>query len=122
MEGIFTKEQEVKLAGLLDDVVKVKGLLEIIDGYVFKAIIGFIDDEFVDRLDPELKEKLSELAEAVLNEDVDTAETLAAELLNYLIDVPLIDEGTEGVIFNGIVTFVIGAIQKWIETKKAVPE
>lgn len=117
MEGIFTKEQEVKLAQILDDVVKVGGIVEIIDGYVFKAIIGFVDDEFVDRLPEDLKLELSELAQAVLDEDVDQAEMLAGQLINRLIDVPLIDESTEGVIFNGIITFIVGAVQKWVEKR-----
>ena len=118
-EGIFTEEQEKKLAGLLDDVVKVKGVLEWVDGYIFKAIISFVDDRFVDQIKEDIKVKLAALAEAVLAEDVELAEELAADLLNDLVDIPVLDEEAEAVIFKGAIEFIVGAILNWIEKKKA---
>ena len=96
MAGIFTVEQEKKVAELLDNVVKLKGIAEFLDGYVFKAIITFVDDKFVEKLPDELKVSLSELVTAVLAEDVNLAEELAAEIINGLVDVPGLDEESEG--------------------------
>lgn len=120
-KGILTPEQEKKLAELLDNVIKLKGFLELIDGYAFKALITFLDDKFADQIKLEIKLKLSELVNAVLAEDIPTAETLAAEVINMLLDVPGLDEESEGLLFKGVVQLVVGAILDWIETKKQEP-
>lgn len=119
MAGIFTVEQEKRLSELLDNVVKLKGIAEFLDGYVFKAIITFVDDRFVDKLPEELKTKLSELAEACLNEEVEVAEALSAEIINGLVDIPGLDEESEGLLFKGAIEFIVGAVLDWVAQKKA---
>ncbi len=120
-KGILTAEQEKKLAELLDNVIKLKGFLELIDGYVFKALITFLDDKFADQIKVEIKLKLAELVDAVLAEDIETSEILAAEVINMLIDVPGLDEESEGLLFKGVVQLVVGAILDWLESKKQEP-
>lgn len=120
-KGILTAEQEKKLAELLDNVIKLKGFLELIDGYVFKALITFLDDKFADKIKVEIKLKLAELVDAVLAEDIETSEILAAEVINMLIDVPGLDEESEGLLFKGVVQLVVGAILDWLESKKQEP-
>ena len=122
MEGIFTAEQEKKLSQLLDDAIKLKGFPELVDGFLFKAIITFVDDSFVDRLNEEVKAQLQDLAEACLNEDIEIAETLVAELLNSLIDIPVLEEDSESLIFKGAVELIVAAVMKWIEAKKGNEE
>lgn len=120
-KGILTAEQEKKLAELLDNVIKLKGVLELIDGYVFKALITFLDDKFADQIKVEIKLKLAELVDAVLAEDIETSETLAAEVINMLLDVPGLDEESEGLLFKGVIQLVVGAILDWLESKKQEP-
>lgn len=119
MEGIFTADQEKKIAELLDEAIKLKGILELIDGYVFKAIITFGDDALLDKLPENFKLKLSAIADAVLAEDVDNAEILVAEILNELVNIPVLDEDSEGLLFKAAVQFIVGAVIKWIEKKRA---
>ena len=118
MKGIFTVEQEQKLAGMLDDAVKMKGLLEIVDGYLFKGIITIVDNEYIDRLNEEVKLQLQKLATACIDEDVDEAAAAVVELANSLIDIPMLDETSEGLIFKGAVDLILGAVMKWIESKE----
>lgn len=120
-EGILTLEQEKKIASLLDEVVKLKGLPEFIDGYLFKALLTFVDNKFIDKLKEEIKVQLAALAEAVLAEDVELAEQLATDLVNSLIDIPGLDEDSEGLLFKGIIEIIVGAILDWIESKKGEP-
>lgn len=120
-EGILTLEQEKKIAALLDDLLKVKGFVELIDGYVFKAIITFVDNKYVDKLSVDIKTKLAALVDAVLAEDVVLAETLVTDLMNTLIDIPGLDEESEGLLFKGIIELIVGAILDWINSKKEVP-
>lgn len=120
-KGVLTLEQEKKIAELLDNLLKLKGFLEMVDGYVFKAIITFVDDKYVDKLSVDIKTKLAELITAVLAEDVPLAEQLATELMNQLIDIPVLDEEAEGLIFKGVIELVVGVILNWINGKKGVP-
>jgi len=120
-KGILTLEQEKKLAELLDDVIKLKGLLEIIDGMVFRALITLLDDQLVDKLPENIKTKLAELASAIIAEDVESAETIATDLINALVDIPALDEETEGLIIGGVIRLIVSAVLKWIEGKKEAP-
>lgn len=120
-KGVLTLEQEKKIAELLDGLLKVKGFLELIDGYVFKALITFVDDKYVDKLSVDIKTKLSELVTAVMAEDVPLAEQLATDLMNMLIDVPGLDEDAEGLLFKGVIEIVVGAILDWINSRKEEP-
>ena len=108
-EGILTSEQEKTLSALLDDAIKLKGVAE------------FVDDKFIDKLKEEIKIKLAALVEAVMAEDVELAEQLATELVNSLIDIPGLDEESEGLLFKGVIEIIVGAILQWIESKKGEP-
>lgn len=117
-KGVLTSVQEQKLAQVLDDLVKAKGLLELADGYVFKLLITFLDDKFADKLNVEIKEHLANLADALLVGNWDGAEEVATIIINKLIDIPLLDETSEGLLFKGIVEFIVGAVLKLIGSKK----
>lgn len=117
-KGILTTAQESKFAELLDKVVKVGGLLEFIDGYIFKALITFLDDKYADKLAVEIKEMLSKLIDAVLNEDVEGAEQIATDIINKLVDIPVLDEEAEGLLFKGVIEMLVGAVLKWVEGKR----
>jgi len=120
-KGILTAAQEKLLAGLLDDAIVLKGVMELVDGYVFKAVITFVDDKYVDKLKEEIKVQLAALAEAVIAEDVVLAEQLATDLVNSLIDIPGLDEESEGLVFKGVIEILVGVVLKWIEDKKEAP-
>jgi len=118
-KGIFTKEQEKVLANKLDDALNLKGFPELIDGLAARVLIGVIDDQVVDKLKAEIKVKLAGVAEAALSEDVEATEQAASDLLNSLIDIPGLDEDAEGLIFKGAVELLVGAVLKWVKSKKA---
>ena len=120
-KGIFTLEQEKILTEKLDEVIKLKGILEIIDGYVFKAIITFVDDTYDDRIKEDIKVRLALLADAVIKEDITESERLAASLINYLVDIPGLDEDAEGLLFKGTIEILVGAVLRWIEKQKQEP-
>jgi hypothetical protein len=115
MAGILTNEQEKVLAGKLDDLIKLKGILEIIDGYVFKAVITLLDDKLIDKLPDTLKVKLAELADALIGNDLDKAVGISADLINGLVDVPGLDEESEGLLLKGILELIVGAVLQYIE-------
>ena len=118
-KGIFTREQEKALSQKVDDVLKLKGFLELVDGYLARILISIIDDQAIDKLKEAVKVKLAAVADAVIDEDYDAAELALSDLGNSLIDIPGLDEEAEGMIFQGAVQLLRGAIQKWVDSKKA---
>lgn len=108
--GILTTVQEKQLAEMVDNALKFKGILELIDGYVAKILISYLDDKVLDKLKDELKAKLAALVDAVMAEDIELSETLAAEIINGLVDIPGLDEEAEGLIFKGAIEIAVGAI------------
>ena len=120
-KGILTSEQEKALAQKLDEAIKLKGILELIDGVVFKALITLLDDQLVEKLPEGIKTSLAAIATAVINNDVEAAETLATDLINGLIDVPLLDEESEGLIIGALIRLIVSSILTWVNSKKQTP-
>ena len=119
-KGWLSKEQEKKLADIIDDAVKAKGLIELIDGFLAKITITLIDDEVIDRINvpDDIKLKIGELVDAAIDEDVDEAQEVAADIINDLVDIPAVDEDSEAVIFEGAIKIIVGAVIKWIQGKE----
>jgi len=120
--GILTAEQEKQLAAMLDEVIKFKSpILEWIDGYLCKVAITLLDDKVVDKIKEEIKVKLATLVDAAMAEDLELSETIAADIVNGLVDIPGLDENSEGLIFKGIIEMAVGAIIAWIEKRQEPP-
>jgi hypothetical protein len=118
-KGILTTEEEKQLSVIVDDAIKTKGVLELVDGYLARIAIGYVDNSLVDKLKAELKAKLAVVAKLAIAEDLEGAESALADLLNSLVDVPVLDEDAEGLIFLGLIQLIAGAIKSAIEKKKA---
>ena len=112
-KGILTSELESKLASMLDDVVKLKGVLEAVDGMAFKIAITAIDNNLADKIPEPYKTTISELLVDILQEqDYAAACEKAADFLDSLIDIPGLDDPTEEMIFKGIFSVVAGLLAK----------
>jgi len=119
--GILTTLQEEQLAIIVDDALKFKGILEWIDGFIAKVVITLLDDKILNKLKDDLKVKLAELVDAAMAEDIELSETLAADIINGLVDIPGLDETSEGLIFKGAIELAVGAILNWIAKAKEEP-
>ena len=120
-KGILTNEQEKYLAGLVDNALKLSGVLELFDGYAAKVLITMLDDKVVDKLKESVKVKLAELVAALLGNNLELAETLAADTINGLVDIPGLDEESEGLIFRGTIEILVGVVIKKVEEIKQAP-
>ena len=115
--GILTPEQEKQIAVWLDDLVKLKGFWELIDGYIFKILITLLDDKGIDKLKADLKAKLSELVDAAMAGKIDEAEQLATDILVGLVVIPGIDSTVEGLIFSAAIQLAVAAIISKLQVK-----
>jgi hypothetical protein len=114
--GILTPAQEKQLAVWLDDLVKLKGFWELIDGYVFKILVTLLDDKVIDKLKTDLKVKLGALVDLVIAGQVDQSEQLATEILVGLVQIPGVDSTVEGLIFSAVIQLVVAAIMSKLQT------
>jgi hypothetical protein len=112
-KGILTSELESKLAVMLDDAVKLTGILEAVDGMAFKIVITAIDNNVADKIPEPYKTTIAELLVDILQEqDYEAACNKAAMFLDTLIDIPGLDDPTEAMIFQGIFTVIAGLLAK----------
>jgi hypothetical protein len=120
-EGILTLEQEQKLSVMVDEALKFKGILEFVDGYVAKVVITLLDDKVVDKLKEDIKVQLAALVDAAMDGNIELSETIAADIVNGLVDIPGLDETSEGLIFKGAIELAVGAVLNWIAKAKEEP-
>jgi len=116
-KGILTSKQESAIAKMIDDAIQLKGLLELVDGYAAKAIVTLVDDNLINKLniDPDLKVKIGELADAAINENIELCESIGSDILNSLIDIPGVEEDQEAVLFEGALKIIVASIIKYVK-------
>jgi hypothetical protein len=110
-KGLLTKEQEKFFAELLDDAILFPNpLIERLDKAAFKLIISAVDDNLADRIPEGWQSPLEPVIDACMAGSWEEAGENAAKLINQKIDIPGIDEESEGAIINGVIQLIIGAV------------
>lgn len=116
---VFSAETKKQIARAVDDLIKLPFYAEPFDGPAIKIILNFLDekaDKFIpDEIDPLLNEAITLAFAGNFAE----ASNLAGTALNKVIDVPLLEEDTEQVMFVDGVRFIIRVVKNWIEKKQA---
>lgn len=112
-KGILSKELEVKIAQQLDNLIKLNGFLEIIDGKAFQLIIQQIDDKFAEKIPEPYKSEIKEMIVTVYEEqNYEQAIYDAMDFLDTLIDIPLIDDESEAMVFRGLASIIFAIVAK----------
>lgn len=110
-KGLLTKEQEKFFAELLDDAIPFNSsLLEKLDKPAFKLIIAAVDDNLAERIPEAWRSPLEPVIDAAMQGDWGEAGEHASKMINPRVDIPGIDEESEGAIINGVIQLIIGAV------------
>jgi hypothetical protein len=120
-KGVLTPEQEDFLAQVLDDVFKFKNpLIETFDKTVFKSLIKIGDDTQLDKINVTWKVKLIPIVDAAIAKDIENVRVAVTALLNEKIDIPVLDEEQEFLLFDSLTRFIASAIDFYVnkEAKK----
>ena len=113
IKGILTPKMESMLAEKLDEIVKLKGALEAVDGMAFKIAISTIDNNLADKIPEPYKTTIAGMLADILEEkDYAAACSKAADFMDELIDIPGLDDPTEAMIFSGVFTLIAGLLAK----------
>lgn len=116
-KGILKREQEQFLGNWLDEKVKAKGLVEAYDGLIFRGLIRIVDDYAVEKLDDELKVKLSLLVDLLIEKEYENAVVVAGELLDVIVDIPNVDDEEEAIIFTQSIQFILNLVKVFSKNK-----
>jgi hypothetical protein len=116
-KGIFTPGQEILIADLVSSYIKLKGILAIIQKFFFRELIKFLDDTFADKINADVKRKLSELADAIFVSDFVKVETLI-KVIEKDIEEPITHKNTDSFIPKGIVNLILGASKNWLKRER----
>ena len=119
-KGLVTPAHEDFMAGVLDDLFKFKNpLIEKFDKTFFKIMISTLDNQGLDRLNPEWKGDLIPLIDSAIALNVEETRRLATDLLNKRVDIPKVDEETELMVFDAFTRFIVAAIDWYVQKKQA---
>lgn len=95
-----------KVAKKLDDKFEFKGVIEFVDGIVFRAILNIINSKFLDALSEPAIRVISEFLEAFVNDSFDELSEDFYNDLNELIDIPLLNDENEDRLFRASLGFI----------------
>lgn len=116
---ILTDDNRKFIAEVVDDAIKAKGILELVDGFAARIVLNVVDN-FADSkltIADELKLKINNLVEAAKAEDLEGAEEIAADIIDSLVDIPGLDNDGEKILFEGMVKIIVGAVKSWLAKK-----
>ena len=110
-KGILTKEVEQKLGKTLDDLVKLGGVWETVDGLAFKLAISGLDDLLGEKIPEPYKSEIRGLIINIIEEqDYEEAVEQAFYFIDTIVDIPGMDDEMESLIFTGLAQIVIGVL------------
>jgi hypothetical protein len=119
-KGLFTPAHEDFLAGVLDDLFNFKNpLIEKFDRTFFRIMLSTLDNQGLDRLNPEIKSDLIPLIDAAMAMQVEETRRLATDLLNKRIDIPKLDEESELMVFDAFTRFIVAAVDWYVQKRRA---
>lgn len=112
-KGLLTKKMENQIAAWLDDQLKLNGVFEMIDGVGIKLIITQLDNTYGEKIKEPYKTKISETISVVFEEkDATKALTISVNFLDEIIDVPYLDDESEKLLFQGLLTILLTVLSK----------
>jgi len=108
------------LAGWLDNIIKLKGLAEQLDGLAIKTGLNLLHNKYGDMIPDSLTTPIEDIINDVVDGNMESAKEKLSNLLADIIKTPLID-GTEDEIeaYQTLITVIEQMIRKLTKPKAA---
>jgi hypothetical protein len=116
--GFISKELTRKVAQRLDNLIKLKGIAEVVDGPIIKIALDLFDETLGDNVPIEYRDDILALLEAFANDDYAGVADTAADTINKLIDIPGSEEGLEKIWLTANLQ-MIGNFILYLKNKRA---
>lgn len=117
--GILSTELKDQIVEKLDELIKLKGALEIVDGFVIKIGLNVLDEKVFVKIPLEYQDEFTASVQAVMNNEVDELPEILDDLLAGLIPTPIVD-GTdvEKALYYNFLSLIIDLLKAWINKQK----
>ena len=99
METILTKDQRKALAKKLDDLIKLPNWAEPFDRLILSLSLNYLDENYSDVIPDKFKDDLQAVVVAFINDDYQAILEVIPGTINDIVDIPGLDEDTEGKFF-----------------------
>ena len=101
-----------EVASKIDDLIKLKGIAEMLDGALIKFALNALDDRFADKVPVMYQDEVIILLEAFVSDDYSKVTDATVSTLNELIDIPVLNEDEEAILVGGVVQIISRLILK----------
>ena len=121
MSGLLTEEQEKFFAGVIADEVPVSGLWKLSLKWTLPILVGAIDDNYGEKVPEPWANYARQLFTSTYlalqdgkfsEEEQEQIVTLCADILNKEIDIPLLEEDDEAVVFLQLLKLIASLLKK----------
>lgn len=126
-KGLLTRDEEKFFAKLIAEEIEIGGVWKPLIKWTLPSLIGALDDNVGDKL-PEPWQTRTEVLttmlynamqdEVITESELDEILAYTAEVINEGVDIPLLDEEQEGIMFISLLKFLASVIRKWVTSKK----
>ena len=106
-ETLVPKEVIKDLTKKIDAAIKLKGIMETLDGIVIGFLLGFINSFGYKKLSPEYRDLVSNFLTDISEGNWDAVDESGAALLTKIVDIPNMDEDKEFQAFKSALSFLI---------------
>ncbi len=117
IKGIISPKGEKLLAQLADERVHWKNpIMEKLDGKLFLVFIRILDNNLLEKIPEEWQNLIEPIIEAALDREWEQAADLIAIFTAEMVDLSFLDEKSEILLFNSILSLVFGLIMGKVES------
>lgn len=113
--GILSNEIKSEFVSKLDDLIKLNGILELVDGIIIKILINMLDDKVLSKVNPEFQDEIIEAFEKFNNDELDEIPDILEDILAGEISTPIINgEQVEKIIYEELLTMIVNLMEVYI--------
>jgi hypothetical protein len=94
--------------------------IEILDGPAIRLFVNYIDRLADQKIPDEFDATINETIKMAIAGDYEEATEAVGTLLDSIVDIPVLDDQLEKLLFVDGLKFIVRLIQNWIEKKKTV--
>jgi hypothetical protein len=113
------KERINKIIKLYDKNVRLPALIDLVDGTLLAQLFNYLDKEYLTplivKLKPSDQKSFLDLIDSYLDQDTEKAKQVLENFTNSKIDIPFIEEETEGKVIRALIDFLEAGVHKLIK-------
>ena len=100
----------------LDDIIKLDGILETVDGFVIGFALDYLNKNYADKIPEKFQDEVVLLLEAFVNDDYDKLTDATSQAIDEIVDLPFADESATAKFFavnlKMLKDFIVWMIEK----------